>query len=265
MFQAFVIVLREGFETFLIVSIIIAYLRKMGRVHLLPPVYWGIAIALAASAGLGLLLAQRGYDPLWEGVLGLVAVGFVLTLVIQMWRHARYLKRETEQQLDALSSRSSDRWAASGVFLFTVLMMTREGIETALLLLQVRDPAFLAGAGLGLCCTAGLAFLWARWGHLINLKLFFQVTSIFLLLFLGQISISALHEFSEAGLLPNSDAFHAATEPFSPDGLYGKWFSVVTVAVCAGWLLLAWGLNKLRGAPQATRPPKPTVELRSLH
>ena len=247
MFQAFVIVLREGFEAFLIVSIIVAYLNKIRHRQLLPAVYWGIGVSVTASAGLGLLLSQRGYDPLWEGILGLVAVAFVSTLVIQMWRHGRYLRQETEHALQTLSFRPSTRWAIAGVFLFTVLMITREGIETALMLLQVRDPAFLMGGGLGLCCTALLAMLWVRCSHLINLKLFFQVTSIFLLLFLGQIFIYALHELSEAGTFPGSEAFHLATEPFSPDGLYGRWFSIVTVVICAGWLLLAWGWQRIRG------------------
>ena len=252
MLQAFVIVLREGFESFLIVSVIVSYLQKLQYRRLLPAVYWGIATALAASVGFGVLLSQRGYDPLWEGILGLVAVGFVTSLVIQMWRHGRYLKQETEQKLSALSSRPSPRWAIAGVFAFTVLMITREGIETALLLLQVRDPAFLAGAGLGLLSTALLAVLWARCGHLIHLKLFFQVTSIFLLLFLGQVLLYAFHELSEAGVLPASEAFHAATEPFSPDGRYGKWFGVITVAICMGWLLFAWAGQRFR-RPAAPR------------
>lgn len=245
MIQAFVIVLRESFEAFLIVSIIVAYLQKTRRVRLLPPVYWGIAASLAISAVLGWLLAQRGFDPLWEGVLGLVAVVFVATLVVQMWRHARYLKRETETKLNTLAARPSPWWAAWGVFIFTVLMVTREGIETALMLTQVHHPAFLTGAGLGLLVTVAMAWLWVKCSHLINLKLFFQVTSIFLLLFLGQILLSSFHELSEAGVLPTSEAFHAATEPFSPDGRYGKWFSLATVAVCLGWLLIAWARDRL--------------------
>ncbi len=256
MFQAFVIVLREGFEAFLIVSIIVAYLQKLNHRQLLPPVYWGIGVSLAASAWLGCALSQRGMDPLWEGILGLVAVALVATLVIQMWTHARHLKRDTEAKLAAYSA-SPSRAAMWGVFLFTVLMISREGVETVLLLTQVRDAAFLIGAGLGLLCTAALALLWVRCSHLINLKLFFQVTSLFLLLFLGQVLIYALHELSEAGALPQSEAFHAATEPFSSDGRYGKWFSVVTVAVCMGWLLISWGRQRLRRlASQSTAATK---------
>jgi len=245
MFQAFVILMREGFEAFLIVSVIVAYLQRIGQSPLLPAVWWGIGVSLVLSLTLGLALSQRGYDPLWEGILGLVAVGFVSTLVVQMWRHARYLKKETEQKLHTITTRPS-RWAMFGVFVFTVLMVTREGIETALMLVQVRDPAFLIGVGLGLLSTIALALLWVRCSHLINLKLFFQVTSIFLLLFLAQILIYSFHEFSEAGVLPQSEAWHAATEPFAPDGLYGKWFSMATVVICAGWLLWAGARQHLQ-------------------
>lgn len=246
MFQAFVIVLREGFEAFLIVSVIVAYLKKTSRHSLLPAAYQGIGVSLLVSGVLGWLLSRRGFDPLWEGILGLIAVFFVSTLVIQMWMHARQLKRDTENRLQDLSSRPTPAWASWGVFLFTLLMVSREGVETALMLTQVREATFLAGAALGLLFTVFLSVLWVKCSHLINLKLFFQVTSLFLLLFLGQILIYALHELSEAGVLPGSEAFHIATEPFSPDGLYGKWFSIFSVLICMGWLLIAWGRQKIR-------------------
>ena len=252
MFQAFVIVLREGFEAFVIVSVILSYLRKLHRRELLQAVRWGIGVSVVISAALGMLLSQRGYDPLWEGILGLVAVAFVSTLVVQMWRHGRYLKQETEQKLKTLSSRPSTRWAVTVVFLLTVLMIAREGIETALMLLQVHEASFLIGAMSGLGCTVLLCALWVRCSHLINLRLFFQVTSVFLLLFLGQVLLYALHELSEAGVLPGSEAFHLATEPFSPAGRYGKWFPIVTVLVCAGWLLIAWGRQKIRDTSRKT-------------
>jgi hypothetical protein len=55
-----------------------------------------------------------------------------------------------------------------------------------------------------------------------------------------------MHEFSEAGLLPNSEALHTATEKFSPDGLYGKWFSLVMISVCALWLLYGWVRDRMK-------------------
>ena len=69
MLQAFVIVLREGFEAFLIVSIIFAYLKKMGQPWLLPAVWWGTAVSIGVSTGMGFVMARGVNEPLWEGVL----------------------------------------------------------------------------------------------------------------------------------------------------------------------------------------------------
>ena len=138
-----------------------------------------------------------------------------------------------------------------GVFLFTSLMVTREGMETALLLLQVHTGQIVLGATLGLGAAGALAWTWARFGHLINMKRFFQVTGIFLLMFMAQVAIYTFHEFSEAGLLPNSDAIHEATEAFSPDGIYGRWFSLIMIAACAMWLIGAWLADRLKTAKQS--------------
>ncbi len=95
-----------------------------------------------------------------------------------------------------------------------------------------------------------MAWAWGQFGHLINIKRFFQVTGIFLLLFMTQVAIFTFHEFAEAGVLPNSEALHAATEKFSPDGLYGKWFSVAMVGACAAWLIAAWMVDRIRASRQ---------------
>src|SRR3989338_4182013 len=128
MLQAFMIVLREGFEAFLIVSIIFAYLKKMNQTWLLPAVWWGTAVSLAASTAMGFVLARGVNEPLWEGILGVVAAVMVTSLTIHMWKHARTQKNEMENQLGRLSSEKTSKpglfW---GVFAFTVFMITREG------------------------------------------------------------------------------------------------------------------------------------------
>src|SRR5712664_3354129 len=276
MLNSFIIVLREGFESFLLVAVILSYLRKSEQIWLSSAVYLAIALGLTASAGLGYLLVsgvdQSHLEPIFgekiggyagqflanealrEGVLGVVAMVMVGTLVIHMWRTGPKLRERMHHRLGEVSSRTS-RWAAlAGVFLFTFLMITREGMETALLLMQVRNSQLVTGALLGLGAAALFAWCWARFGHLINVKRFFQVTGIFLLLFILQVGIYSFHEFSEAGLLPNSEVLHAATEKFSPGGLYGKWFSLVMIGICAVWLAGAWLIDRLR-VRTATSPP----------
>jgi high-affinity iron transporter len=201
----------------------------------------------------GYLNQFLGNESLREGILGVVAMVMVGSLVIYMWLTGPKVQERMRTRLDAVSSRSSRVAAIAGVFLFTFLMITREGMETALMLLQVHGPEMLTGALLGLCAAGAFAWSWAKFGHLINVKRFFQVTGIFLLLFMLQVGIYSFHEFSEAGLLPNSEVLHAATEKFSPDGIYGKWFSVVMIAVCALWLLGGWLIDRLR--VRTTSPP----------
>jgi len=270
MLNSFIIVLREGFESFLLVAVILAYLRKSGQSWLNYAVYLALALGLSVSAALGYVLAvgveesrlqqilgERagafagqflGNEALREGVLGLVAMVMVGTLVIHMWRTGSKLRERMHERLGEMSSRKSRFAALAGVFLFTFLMITREGMETALMLMQVKDSQLITGAMLGLVATILFAWAWTRFSHLINIKRFFQVTGVFLLLFMVQVGIYSFHEFSEAGLLPNSEALHTATEKFSPDGLYGKWFSLVMIAVCALWLLIGWIKDRTKPA-----------------
>jgi high-affinity iron transporter len=266
--NSFIIVLREGFESFLLVAVILSYLRKAGQKWLSSAVYAAIVLALSASVGMAYVLkngvddavltgafgaALGGYisqflanESLREAVLGVVAIVMVGTLVIHMWRTGPKVQERIRHRLTALSSKTSRLAALAGVFLFTFLMITREGMETALLLLQIRDPRLVSGALLGLAAAGAFAWGWAHFAHLINVKRFFQVTGIFLLLFMVQIGIYSFHEFAEAGLLPNSEILHAATEKFSPDGLYGKWFSLVMILVCALWLVGSWVADRVR-------------------
>lgn len=239
MVQAFVIMLREGLEAFLIVAISIAYLRKSGRRELVPAVHWGIALSVLISVGAGLLLARAANQSLWEGVLGFVAAVSVASLTIHMWRTARHIKSDIEGHLRS-SAFKTGRAAFLGVFAFTLLMITREGMETALLMtslvFQVKSLSLVTASAAGVLCAAGVAWMWSRYGHRVNLGLFFQVTAIFLLVFVVQLLIYSFHEMTEANIFPYSEPLHWATEPFGPDGFYGKWLSALLVMLPLGWL-----------------------------
>ena len=63
-----------------------------------------------------------------------------------------------------------------------------------------------------------MAWLWSRYGHRVNLALFFQVTAVFLAVFVVQLLIYGFHELTEANLFPYSEPLHWATEPYGPDG-----------------------------------------------
>jgi high-affinity iron transporter len=213
MLQAFVITLREGLEAFLIVAISLAYLRKTGRPQLVSAVHWGIGVAIVVSVGAAVLFQRANNQALWEGILALTAAVLVASLIVHMWRHAKRLKKDIEARLEAL------------------LMGT--------LLFQEAGMNILIGAVAGTLCAAFVAWLWSRYGHRVNLALFFQVTAVFLSVFVVQLLIYGFHELTEANLFPYSEPLHWATEPYGPDGRYGQFLTYLLVALPLGWLVFA--------------------------
>jgi high-affinity iron transporter len=242
MIQAFVITLREGLEAFLIVAISLAYLKKTGRDALLPAVHLGIALSVVLSVAAGFLLAKANNQSLWEGVLGLVAAVLVASMTLHMWRAGRRMKKDIEGHLEA-SSLKLGRAAFFGVFGFTVLMITREGMETALLMTQlvftVRSAQVIAGATAGTLSAAVVAWLWSRYGYRVNLSRFFQVTAVFLFVFVVQLLIYGFHELTEANVFPNSQPLHDATEAYGPDGVYGQYLTYLLVLLPLAWLAVS--------------------------
>jgi high-affinity iron transporter len=253
--QAFVITLREGLEAFLVVAISLAYLRKRGRGELTKAVHWGIVAALAVSALGGYLLYNAANQEWLEGPLALVAAVSVTTLTVHMWRAGRRMKGEIEGHLRSSAERAGIG-ALIGVFLFTLLMVGREGMETALLLMQLRNTLYLVvGAAAGVVAAAGVAWIWSRYGHRVNLGLFFQVTAIFLFVFVVQLFIQGIHETSEQGFLPYSAAIHEATESWGPDSVFGHVLTYLLVILPLGWLALR-GLALPSGS-SPSKPPRP--------
>ena len=242
--QAFVITLREGLEAFLIVALSLAYLRKTGREELTRAVHWGIAAALVASGVGGYLLFHAANQEWLDGPLAIIAAASVTGLTVHMWRAGKHLKGEIEGRLRT-SSAQACRGAFLGVFLFTLFMVSREGMETALLLIQLHETINrLIGGALGLLGAAGLAMLWSRYGHKVNLALFFQVTAIFLFVFVVQLFIQGIHEMSEAHFLPYSTIIHDATENWGPDSPFGHMLTYALVVLPATWLAIQTSMSR---------------------
>ncbi len=254
---AFVITLREGLEAFLIVAISLAYLRKSGRHELVPAVRWGIALSILLSIGAAYLFQRARNQALWEGLLALVAAVSVASLTVHMWRTAKSIKKNIEGHLHS-SALNAGTKAFLGVFAFTLLMISREGMETALLmgtlLFQqgMQSMTVIAGAVLGTLAAAFVAWLWSRYGHRVNLGLFFQVTAVFLLVFVVQLLIYGFHEMTEANIFPYSEPLHWATEPYGPDGQYGKYLTYLLVMMPLGWLILSALMSRRDLARQST-------------
>lgn len=250
MFSTLMITLREGLEAFLIVAISMAYLRKSGRGELVGAVKGGLIAAIVLSIGLGIILARIGaLTPVWEGTLALLAAILVIYCTVHMFKMGKHMKKEIDTRLGSTQNQSHGK-AYLAVFGFTLLMVGREGIETATMLasLAVNQTLqhLLWGGLVGVVLAGLMAMAWGKYGHKVNLSRFFQVTAIFMVLFSIQLVIYAFHEYSEAGVLPllDNEYWHEATEDWSPQGHYGQWLSYGLILVPGVWLLYAWLKDK---------------------
>jgi len=237
MVNSFIIALREGVEAALVIAIALAYLAKTGRADLRRVVYRALAAAVAASLlGAWLFRRLKWNEEAFEGWMLVGSAVFVFTLVVWMWRHSRGLKGEIERRLGEISG--AGRRAALGVFVFVFLMVFREGVETVLLLSAVRfSTASVLEAGgflLGLALAVAFGVTFLRGTARINLRLFFRVTSVILLVVVLQLLITGLHELSEAGILPSSEREMALIGPIVRNDV----FFFVTVLALALWMVL---------------------------
>jgi len=253
MWQGFTIALREGIESFLIVALTLAYLKRTGREGLARAVYAAIAASTVACAAAGLLFSKAANHSLWEGILALVAAALVGSFLVYMKRVSAHLKSDIEHRLEAEAAAGSRERAFWGVFGFTLLMITREGMETALLvvtaLFQMKSSSVAAGLALGLLSAAAIAWLWTRLGRGVDVRALLNISSVFLAIFLVQLLLYGVHELSEARVLPSSQTIHDATEILGPDGRIGHLLAYALAVVPTVWLLVTW--LRRRAAPRA--------------
>jgi len=268
MFQALLITFREGIESFLIVGVIAAYLRKTERAGLIRAVQAGIALSLVTSAIGAWLWLQVPNQPVYEGIAALTAAGLVAALLWQTLRAGRRIKGAIERRVEGVigTREAAPRWRVHvGVAAVTALLVTREGLEAIFYIgVQVlaarhsdRTTAIgLVGGGVGgLALAAVVAWGWVRFSRRVNLPVVLKVTALFLGLFLVQLLVYGVHELAESGVIQGSQAFHDATERFGPDGDIGHVISYTLLA--APLLYLFWA----RAARQATtaRPSERTA------
>ncbi|WP_432478883.1 iron uptake transporter permease EfeU [Nocardioides sp. GXQ0305] len=236
MLANYLIGLREGLEAALVVSILVAYLVKSGRRHLLPRVWAGVGIAILMSIGvtLGLGLQSRQLtfrtQELVGGVLSIVAAAFVTWMVFWMAGAAKSIAGDLRGRVDAAAE---SRWA---LVLVAFLAVGREGLETALILWTATRTATgrdlpdtaattagpLLAAVLGIATAVALGYLIYRGAIRINLTRFFTWTGVLLVLVAAGVLSYGVHDLQEAGVLPglNSTMFDVS-HVLEPGSLLG--------------------------------------------
>src|SRR5918999_1335090 len=200
--------LREGLEAALIVAIVLAYLKTLGREREFGSVWVGAGSAAAISliAGIVIFRALGGLEgpseEIVEGLIAFSAVGVLTWMIFWMGRQARYIKGQLQAKVDAAIEAGSTA-ALAGIAFVAVL---REGLESALFLVSTSvgaesNAAQLTGGLFGLVAAFGIGYLVYRGSRRVNLRLFFRATGILILLFAAGLLAKGVHEFQEVGYL----------------------------------------------------------------
>ena len=273
--STFVIMLREGLEASLIVGILLAYLKQVGALRHARYVWGGVGAALLVSLGvLGALKAagaefEGATEQIFEGATMTLAAAVLTWMIFWMIRQARLIKGELERGVD----RALSEGAVWGIFLLAFFAVVREGVETALLLqaaaFAAAGQSTLLGALVGLVVAIGLGVLIYAFGVRTDLRAFFRITAVILILFAAGLVSHGAHEFAGAGVLPElyEKVWDTQAVLSHKEGLgailralfgYSHAPSLLEAVVYVGYLVLVATLARTRFAAAITPPVRAT-------
>ena len=269
----FLIGLREGLEATLVVVLLMAYLAKTDRRHLIPRLWVGVAAAVAVSVAFGALLTFGPKGLTFEaqeaigGTLSIAAVGLVTWMVFWMARTARTLGSGLKSRVDR-----SAGGAGWGLAVVAAIAVGREGLETALFLWAAAKATGestqpLIGALLGLAAAAGFGYLLHRGVLKVNLSRFFTWTGAALIIIAGGVLSYGIHDLQEAALLPG---LHSLAFDISGAVPSSSWYGTLlkgtlnfspatTWLEAAAWLLYVVPVLFLYLRTNRKAPPSPAA------
>ena len=210
-FQSFLIILREGLEAILVIGAIVTFLIKTGHRARLRAIWVGVALALAASAVMAIVLstvlrALPASREIIEGVTMLVAVAVLFSVsywLISKVEAARW-QAFIRDKVNAALSHGGGKALAFVAF----LAVFREGAETALFYQALFSEGSNVIVPLGLGIVVGGAVLaviftlFYRFGVRIPLRPLFSATSALLYYMAFVFAGKGIKELQEGNVLP---------------------------------------------------------------
>jgi high-affinity iron transporter len=225
MIASFIITFRETLEAALIVGIVLSYLARTNQTKYNKVVYLGVAAAIVASIMGALLFTSLvgGFtgraEEVFEGVTMLIGAALLTTMILWMMKQ-RHIAAELQDRV-ATEVAEANRL---GLFLLFFVAVLREGIETVIFLgaaslVSTNNSLIGAAAGILVAILAGYAIF--AGSMRLDLRKFFTITSILLILFAAGLVAHGVHELQEAGVLPTLvEHGWDINPPVNPDGTY---------------------------------------------
>jgi len=209
MSSSFIITLREGLEAGLIVAIILAYLKASGqRPHFRTVLISALAaVAVSLTVGAAIFAVAGEFEgrtaEAFEGGAMLIAVGVLSWMVVWMKRQSAGIKKTLETDIaQAIGVGSA---FALAMIPFTAIL--REGLETAVFLFAATRTATplesTMGASAGILAAVALTWGIYTGGYRVNLRTFFNVTGVLLIVLAAGLLVNGLKELHEAGVISN--------------------------------------------------------------
>src|SRR3990172_1538846 len=207
--SSFLITLREGLEAGLIVAIILAYLKSTNqRPHFRTVLFAAlaaVAISLAVGAAIFAVAGEFGgrAAEAFEGTAMLLAVGVLSWMVVWMKRQAAGIKKTLETDIaQAIGVGSA---FALAMIPFTAIL--REGLETSVFLFAATRTSTplesTVGASAGIAAAVALTWGIYSGGYRVNLRVFFNVTGVLLIILAAELLVNGLKQLHEAGVVSN--------------------------------------------------------------
>ena len=208
MIAASLLAFREGLEAALILGIVLSVVRRVGRTDQARWAWLGAGVAVLLSLVAGVLLYGLGVsfegkaEQIFEGLAMLLAAAVLTWMIFWMGRQGRAVQTELEQNVRQATV-GGGKWA---LFSLAFVAVFREGIELALFLTAAAFSATawatVIGGLVGLALAVVVGWLLFATTTRLNLRTFFQVTSVLLIFFAAGLVAHGIHELNEAGWIP---------------------------------------------------------------
>ena len=228
MLPSFLIFFRESLEASMICSIMLAYLKQIGRRDRFKDVWIGIwaAVVVAVVGGIVVFSTLRNYDgsdlqTKIEGITYFIACGVLTYMTFWMKKQGRNLKLELHAKMDAAISAGS----ILAIALIAFITVGREGLETVVFMIAIAfhtTPIMLAiGAIAGVVVGLILSYVIYVLGKRINLKHFFNIMGTLLMFFAAGLLADGIEDFQQLGWLPGGHAIWNTTSVLSENSTFG--------------------------------------------